>query len=323
MTDQGHPASNTRRSALAQALALAIALSPAGFVAAQDTLPEAVREFDAYLADFDARHPDPSKVDIDATIEAEGERIALLYCRASGFDGACVPGKDDDGFVPASTRTATTTAVPWWGWIWNFIGGVGVIPQSWACGPYAPVQMHMDDAAAPSPSSWIGATLTGADTTWRLCKVNWPTSWQFKRLSPVPDLYRDYGVQRFGVFCPPGSVGVRRYQANVPGNGNWSTGPIFPNIRIPGAGWYTWVCLFDTAPSGGPQMTTFPALSLSAYGVYASRGLRQPNYPSLGNGYVYQRDHAVSFWNWTTANPFNWVLQGSSTHTMRFLARVQ
>lgn len=307
------------------ALALALALCPAAFAAAQDALPKAVAEFDAYLADFDARHPDPSKVDIEAVIEAEGERIALLYCRASGFDGTCVPGKEDDGFVPASVRTATTTttAVPWWGWIWNFIGGVGVIPQTWGCGPYAPVQMHMDDAAPPSPSGWTGATVIGADTTWRLCKVNWPTSWQFKKLSPVPDLYRDYGVQRLGVFCPPGSIGVRRYQANVPGNGNWSTGPIFPNIRIPGAGWYTWVCLFDTAPPGGPQMSTFPTLSLPAYGVYASRGLRQPNYPSLGNGYVYQRDHAVSFWNWNSANPFNWVLQGSSTHTMRFLARVQ
>lgn len=321
MTDQGHVAPTPRSSVLGTGLALALALCPAGLLVAQDALPEAVREFDAYLADFDARHPDPSKVDIEAVVEAEGERIALLYCRALGFDGACVPGGQDGGFVPATARTSAPSR--WWSWIWNWIGSVGVIPQTSNCGAYAPVTMHMDDASPPSPFGWTGATGIGTDTTWRLCKVNWPTAWQFRKLIATPDLHRDYGVQRFGVFCPPGSVGVRRYQANIPGNGNWSSGPIFPNIRIPSGGWYTWVCLFDTSLPSGPLMTSFPGLSLPGYGVYASRGLFPPYYPSLGNGHLYQRDQPGGFWNWGPANSFNWVLQGSSTHTLRFLARVQ
>jgi hypothetical protein len=309
---------------------LALAVAPAGFAAAQADIPDGAREFVEYMADFDARHPDPTKVDIDAVVEAEGEQIALLYCRAIGFDGPCAPDERSraTGFVAASGRNVSS-ALPWWSWLWNFTRSIGVLRHTMNCGPYAPVAIGMDDASPPSSGGWLGVSTATTDTTWRLCKVNWPAAWQFRRLSTVPNLHLDYAVQRLGLQCPPWSTAVLRYQHNVPGNTNNQSGPIFPNFRVPNGGWFFWTCNFDNTLSPAPLpaqlMTSFPTLAIPAYGVYASRGLFQPYFPSLANGYIYQRDFATGWWWWgsPSANPSNWVMQGSANHTMRFLARVQ
>jgi hypothetical protein len=310
------------------AYALTLALAPMGAANAEWRAtpstgmgsPEAVQAFNAYLDDFDARYPNVEKVDIDAVIEAEGEKIATLYCGAIGIEGPCQPESEDGEFVPLAADARA--AVPWWWWIWNFTVRVGVIPQTGSCGPYTPVVMHMDDAAPPSIWGWQGATLTGADTTWRLCRLNFSASWQFRQLNP-PSLHRDYAVQRFGLWCPPGGSPVWRYQNNLPVNGNFSIGPIFPNVMIAGGGWLSRTCHFDSALPGA-TMAAFPTLPIpSGYGVYASRGLFQPYYPSLGNGYVYQRDVPVGTVGWGPVTPFNWVMQPTSNTTMRFLAKVQ
>jgi hypothetical protein len=50
--------------------------------------PEA-KEYITYLEDIDRRYPDTGDIDIQQFVADEGEKIAIRYCGALGFDSAC------------------------------------------------------------------------------------------------------------------------------------------------------------------------------------------------------------------------------------------
>ena len=62
-------------------------------------VPEAVKAHLAYVEDLDRRYPDTSKVDPDRFMAEEGEKAALIYCRALGFDGPCEPDKSGQSIL--------------------------------------------------------------------------------------------------------------------------------------------------------------------------------------------------------------------------------
>jgi hypothetical protein len=310
------------------AVALMLLSAPSTAVLAQGK-PDAADEFEAYLEEFDRRYPDSGQIDVEAVLDAEGERFATLYCRALGIDGPCVP--DDKGqYVPAATAATTASRAPagvWWGWLFNNLFNVGVIPNQWFCpAPYQYTVLRMDDSNIGNTNArggWLGATLSipmSTDTTWRLCKLDLWSSLQYRQLNTVGLSY-DYAVQNLGVFCPPSSRRVTRIHGNVFGHVTAGSFNFFPSVPA-ASGWRARTCHFDTILPGA-TMTTFPTLSMP-YGLYASRGLRPPLFPSLANGYVVQDDVGPNSWNWNMVTPLNWVMMDSGpSGTMRFLARVQ
>ena len=97
-----------------------------------DPLPGAVKSYLAQLEDIDHRYPDSGKVDIDQFMAAEGESLALGYCGALGFNGACVVEEKDgeETFVALDSSSATPMAEgrgKWWEWLLNHLFNVGVI----------------------------------------------------------------------------------------------------------------------------------------------------------------------------------------------------
>lgn len=298
-------------------------------------IPDAVIEHIAYLEDLAVRYPDMSKIDVAALVEKEGEKAALLYCKAIGFDGPCTidEGKDDAEFMPASLESIASRSVKgrWWSWInpSNFGGAVGVIPQDMACFtvPYAPrpmVQMYMDDEDRHNNNSrwgWVGATASGGNTRWRYCKIESYGYSEFKSLA-YGSRDADYAVLQLGALCPNGSRSIARYQDNEDWrNINSYSGNTYPNVNVGRRNWLTFYCHFDGGvynPTG--TMSGFPSVGFP-YGVFASE--RMPTQYALQYGFVYQDDE--DFWNqnwWSPGNP-NTSVMGGGSNTWRKLIKVR
>jgi hypothetical protein len=297
--------------------------------------PQAVIDHIAYLEELEARYPDMGKVDIEALVEQEGEKAALLYCKAIGFDGPCTidETKENASFEPVdpSSISSKGTALRWWGWLKasNFTA-VGVIPETSYCWsvPYQPlplISLHMDDEDRRNNNSrwgWIGATTSNRNTTWRFCKVNqYGLVGDFAPLGYAsPDA--DYAVLKLGATCPSGARTITRYQDNEDWrNANWSSGNTYPNVNVNGRNWLTYYCHFDGGRGGvNGLMGTFPWMSFS-YGVFGSQ--RMPSQYALAYGYVYQDDE-----DWFNMN--NWSptlidtnVMGGGSNTWRRLVKVR
>lgn len=297
-------------------------------------VPDAVLEHFAYLEALEERYPDTSKLDIAALVEQEGEKAALLYCRAIGFDGPCTidEEKGETQFKPASVEQIVTKSAKstWWRWLTadNFTA-VGVIPESQQCFtvPYAPrpmVQIHMDDEDRRNNNSrwgWLGATTSNGNTTWRYCRIETFVFSDFKPLA-YGSRDADYAVLKLGTLCPNGSKTIVRYQDNEDWrNANWSSGNTYPNVNVNGRNWRTQYCHFDGGSySSTGYMSAFPNLGL-AYGVFGSD--RMPSQYVMQYGYVYQDDE--DFWNanrWSP-NPPNTSAMGGGGNTWRRLIKVR
>ena len=297
-------------------------------------IPDAVIEHLAYLEELEARYPDISKVDVSALVEQEGEKAALLYCKAIGFDGPCTineeKGETEFTSVPAEQIASRSVKGRWWSWLnANNFGAVGVIAEDMACStvPYAPrpmVQIHMDDEDRRNNNSrwgWLGATTSNRNTTWRYCRLE---SWVYSDFKPLAYGSRDadYAVLKLGALCPAGSRTITRRQDNEDWrNANWSSGNAYPNVNVHGRNWTTHYCHFDGgsySPSG--TMSAFPIVGFP-YGVFASE--RMPRDYAMQYGFVYQDDE--DFWNqnwWFPSNP-NTAVMGGGSNTWRKLVKVR
>ncbi len=332
-----------------RALAMAIALTIAPQAFAEDSeketpveeqdakraeldLPQAVIDHIAYLEDLVERYPDVSKIDPKALLEKEGEKAALLYCRAMGFEGPCTidESKEDARFeaVDPATLASGRMAVNWWGWLNpDIFTAIGVIPETPQCEkpPYAPrpmVQMHMDDEDRRnnnSRSGWIGATSSGGNTTWRFCRIETLSANSDFRPLPYAAPYGSYAVLQMGLRCPSGSRTIIRYQDNEDWrNANWQTGNTYPSVNVGRRNWMTFYCHFDGAALGAGYMNEFPHLGIS-YGVFASELL--PRNYAIQYGNVYQDDEDWFNANWWS--PSSSPVMGGGSNTWRKLAKVR
>jgi hypothetical protein len=290
-------------------------------------LPPAVQQFVNYMRDFDSRYPDSGRVAVDRVLAEEGESIALHYCGAIGIDGPCVPDDKSQatGFVPVNMLSANVPPPSnWWEWVRYLFGQVGVIPSANFCpAPYSMTNIYMDDENNNnnnSRSGWIGATVSNNNTLWRHCRLTSAASWQFRPL-PVASSSHSYAVLSLGVFCPPGSSRYWRFQDNQGGsNGNYSTGPIFPNVNVAGRNWLTASCHFTGGNASFGTMPAFPNLGFS-YGVYGPDSMPGPY--ALQRGWVYQDDEDfinINYWLPGAPNP---AIMNGSNNTRRFLVRVR
>lgn len=339
------------KKTLTSALALAIMLATAPQACAEDSeketpveeqeakleeldLPQAVIDHIAYLEDLIERYPDVNKIDPKLLLEQEGEKAALLYCKAIGFDGPCTidESKEEARFeavdptMPSSNRIAGS----WWRWLKpEIFTAIGVIPETQECikPPYAPlpmVQIHMDDEDRRNNNSrngWIGATSSGRNTTWRFCRVT--TQIQNSEFRPLPYAapYGNYAVLQMGLRCPNGSRTIIRYQDNEDWrNANWQTGNTYPNVNVRGRNWMTFYCHFDGASLGAGYMSAFPQIGIS-YGVFASELL--PREYAMQYGNVYQDDEDWFNQNWWSPAPTNTNIMGGGSNTWRRLAKVR
>lgn len=333
------------------ALATAIALAMAPQVFAEDSeketpveeqeakiaeldLPQAVIDHIAYLEDLEERYPDVGKIDPEALLEQEGEKAALLYCKAIGFDGPCTidESKEDASFeaVDLATLSSARVANNWWRWLSaDIFTAIGVIPETRDCTrpPYAPrpmVQMHMDDEDRRNNNSrhgWIGATSSGGNTTWRFCRIS--TQIQNGEFRPLPYAapYGNYAVLQMGLRCPMGSRTMIRYQDNEDWrNANSQSGNTYPSVNVGRRNWMTFHCHFDGAALGTGYMNGFPHLGIS-YGVFASERL-PPEY-AIQYGHVYQDDEDWFNSNWWSPSPINTHVMGGGSNTWRKLAKVR
>lgn len=297
-------------------------------------IPQAVIDHIAYLEELEARYPDMGKVDVEALVEQEGEKAALLYCKAIGFDGPCTidESKEDARFeaVEEGAISAKGAERRWWGWLnaANFTA-VGVIPETTSCAsiPYQQlplITIHMDDEDRRNNNSrwgWIGAITSNRNTTWRFCKVN--QSGFGGDFSPLAYGSRDadYAVLKLGATCPSGARTIKRWQDNEDWrNANWSSGNTYPNVNSGGRNWVTYYCHFNGGAGGSSGlMGTFPWASFS-YGVFGSQAM--PQQYALAYGYVYQDDedwYNINYWN----GLLNTNVMGGSRNTWRRLVKVR
>ena len=266
-------------------------------------MPASVKSFIARVQDIDMRYPDSGSVDIDAFMAAEGEQLALSYCGAMGFKGACTVELKNgiEGFVAVDANAVARGAAgkeKWWQWLFDHLFNIGVIPEKAACpAPYALTQIHMDDEDrrnANGRGGWIGAITSTNNTTYRFCKIDTVTSLRYRPL-PKTGNEHDYAVLNMGVLCPSGARRVLRVEEDeIWRNTNSSSGDNFPNFRIFNT-WFNFYCHFD----GGTksvlgQMQAFPKLGF-AHGVFAPTALPAPF--ALQHGWVFQDDEDTLNWN--------------------------
>lgn len=297
-------------------------------------VPQAVIDHIAYLEELEARYPDMGKVDVEALVEQEGEKAALLYCKAIGFDGPCTidETKEDARFVAVDggTVAAKGTALRWWSWLSasNFTA-VGVIPETRACAsvPYQPlplITIAMDDEDRRNNngrSGWIGATTSDRNTTWRFCKVNQSGFGNDFAALAYASADANYAVLKLGATCPSGARTIARWQDNEDWrNANWSSGNTYPNVNVRGRNWLTYYCHFDGGKAGtSGLMGGFPWMSFR-YGVFA--GNRMPSQYAAAYGDVYQDDEDwFNVNNWTGL--FNTQTMGGGSNTWRRLVKVR
>jgi hypothetical protein len=264
-------------------------------------VPYAVKAFIATLADLDKRYPDSGKVDMDQLMAEEGESIALSYCAAVGVDGPCAPARDKEGntvYAPVQDSASARGIKEWFAWIWNHSFNIGVIPETNTCPSNTTwTQIYMDDEDRRNANNswgWRGATGTGANTTYRFCKLDPIQSLGFRPLREKGDSY-DYSVVNMGILCPSGGRRIIRVEENeLWRNANSSSGDIFPNFRIYNTS-FNFYCHFD---GGGSSilgyMSEFPTVKMP-YGVFGSHGM--PGRYALAKGRVEQDDEDFANWN--------------------------
>jgi hypothetical protein len=295
-------------------------------------MPQAVVDYIEYQQYLESAYPDPSKVDLKAMVEIEGERAALMYCKAIGFDGPCTydPTAKVPGFVAVSEAgVASRRSSGWWwrSWLnWNNATAIGLLSNDTQCTPKIPyigmsvVTIHMDDEDRRNANhrwGWTGGTTSGRDTTWRYCRYENPSYGGFYPLSGYGG-HHGYAVLKLGLLCPVGARTIFRYQDNQDGNNhNWSWGNVFPNMNVGGRNWGTFYCYFESNISPWATMSSFPDLNTS-YGVFASEWV-----PGLQRGYIGQDDE--DFWNqnWWAPNPPNTAAMGGGRNTWWRTLRVR
>jgi hypothetical protein len=311
-------AENSESEATSEDLALA---------QAENEIPAAVTAYMQYIDDLDRRYPDSSAVDIDRFLIEEGETAALKYCNAIGIDGPCViEGQGGQQHFVRAQRGPQGTNGPddWWGWIYNHLYNVGVIPDKDQCpAPFERVEIYMDDENSRNANrrdGWIGATVSGSDTAWRFCRLDTKNSLAYLPL-PFSGNEYDYAVLNMGLFCPSGARRVKRYQDNQDGrdtNGNGSSGDIYPNVSVGSGNWITYTCHFDGAAQSylGWMTGGWPNLGFS-YGVFGS--YRLPF--RLAKGWVFQDDEDNRNQNYWDGSPDE--VMGDSRNTIRYLSKVR
>ncbi len=303
---------------------------PADYDLARQTnpMPDAVKSFIARLQDIDARYPDSGAVDIDTLIAAEGEQLALSYCGALGFKGACTVESQNgvETFVPVDATALTRmteSKTKWWQWLLDHLFNIGVIPENAACpAPFALTQIRMDDEDrrnANGREGWIGAIGSTNNTTYRFCKLDTLTSLLYRPLPKQGDEY-DYAVLNMGLLCPSGARRVLRVEENeIWRNTNSSSGDNFPNFRIYNT-WFNFYCHFDGgAKSILGQMQSFPKLGF-AHGVFAPGVMPAPF--ALQHGWVFQDDEDTLNWNGWLFGSGDSVMNGGR-NTWRGTAKVE
>ena len=293
-----------------------------------EPLPEAVKAYLAQLDDLDRRYPDSAEVDVDQFMAAEGESLALGYCGALGFKGACAVEEKDgaETFVELDSGAVARGAegkTKWWEWLLDHLFNVGVIPQANACpAPFKWTQIHMDDEDrrnANGRGGWIGAITSTNNTTYRFCKLDTITSPAYRPLPKTGDEH-DYAVVNMGLLCPSGARRVLRIEENeLWRNANSSSGDVFPNFRVYNT-WFNFYCHFDGgAKSILGHMQSFPKLGF-AHGVFAPSALPAPY--ALQHGWVFQDDEDTLNWNGWWFGSGDAVMNGGR-NTWRGTAKVE
>lgn len=339
----------TQASRTALAMGIALIIAPQAFAEdseketpveeqeakhAELDLPQAVIDHIAYLEDLEERYSDVSKIDPKALLEKEGEKAALLYCKAMGFEGLCTidESKEDASFeaVDPATLSSGRMAATWWRWLRaEIFTAIGVIPETGQCesplyGPRPMVKMHMDDEDRRNNNSrrgWIGATSSGANTTWRFCRIETQSVNSDFRPLPYAAPYGNYAVLQMGLRCPKGARTIKRRQDNEDWrNANGQTGNTYPSVNVGGRNWVTYYCHFDGAALGAGYMNGFPHLGIS-YGVFASELL--PQEYAMQYGYVYQDDEDWFNMNAWTPSSINTNVMGGGSNTWRKLVKVR
>ncbi|MGN6151903.1 MAG: hypothetical protein ACTHOH_07825 [Lysobacteraceae bacterium] len=294
-------------------------------------IPQAVIDHMAYVEELQARFEKDPKMDVEALLAEEGEKAALLYCRAMGFEGPCTidqeAGETKFHAVDAALAKSASASASWWSWLSaSTFHSVGVIAEDRFCAivPRAPrplLEIHMDDEDRRnnnSRSGWIGAVTSGSNTTWRFCRVDdgYGGASAFLPLA-YASREADYAVLQLGPVCPPGSRSIRRFEDNEDWqNANWYMGNAYPNIV--GSNTVTYYCLFEgNQPWTFGLMNGFPELGMH-YGVFATS--RNPY--AIASGDVYQDDEDWFNINAWSPSP-NTDVMGGGSNTWRRLIKVK
>lgn len=293
-------------------------------IAYTETIPKEAQDWMDYLQDLDRRYPDSGKVNPERVFAEEGERAALLYCRAIGFEGPCMLETQDgqERFVDARDARGVVKR-GWFDWLMTLFSRIGVIPDQAACpASYALVEIYMDDEDNNNNNQrggWLGATVSTNNTRWRFCRLSLTAASYFRPLPETGDAY-DYSVLSLGLLCPSGSRRVwRRHDNEDSANNNSHSGNIFPSFNLWPGNWTIAHCHFDGAAfAWGGYMTAFPDLGMK-YGVYAP--LSMPSNYALAHGWVYQDDEDFLNTNLWIGSP-DLVMSGSN-NTTRHLAEVR
>ena len=293
-------------------------------IAYAETVSKEAQAWIDYLQDLDRRYPDSGKANPERVLAEEGEKAALLYCRAIGFDGPCTieTATGQERFVDARDARGIVKA-GWSDWLWTLFSRIGVIPEQAACpAPYAMIEIYMDDEDNNNNNQrggWLGATVSNHNTTWRFCRLSLKATSDFRPLPIMGDDY-DYSVLSLGLLCPSGARRVwRRHDNEDSANNNSHSGSIFPNFSLWPGNWMIAHCHFDGAAfAWGGYMTAFPDIGIK-YGVFASPST--PSIYALAHGWVYQDDEDFLNTNLWIGSP-DLVMSGSN-NTTRHLAKVQ
>lgn len=292
-------------------------------------VPQAVIDHIAYMEELEARLANASPRERELALRADGERAALIYCKAIGFAGPCTIDDPDAGRFRLSSEEEQRSTTPWWSWLTaKAPDEVGVIAATQCFRiPYAPVEpvvIHMDDEDrrnANARGGWIGATTSDGNTTWRFCRARGD---EYRALEVASADY-DYAVLKLGAFCPPGAKSIKRWQDNQDGNNqNWSQGNVYPNVNARGRNWITYYCYFQGGARTWPTTTWMSAFPVRGYphGVFASE--RMPRRYALDYGWVYQDDEDFLNLNrWNPSAPRNPGVMRGGRDTWRGIVRVE
>lgn len=280
-----------------------------------------VDQMHALIGELAARYPEPEKINEDEFMAKEApalEKIAALYCEASGLGVPCDPTKLEGGEVPAE-GVKRQLGFDWFYWLRHFISKVGVIPNGATCPEgISRVEMYHDDEDRRNANSrwgWLGGTVSNSNTLYRFCKV---PGYNFYPLAQQGSQY-NYAVLQLGLFCPGGTsrYTFRHFDNEDSSNANWGSGSYFPNVNVLGRNWVMAYCTINGG-SSSPVMSGFPNLGFS-YGVFAPTNMPSPY--SLQAGYVSQDDEDFLNINFWVNGPGN--MMGGGSNTWFGLARVK
>ncbi|WNG55327.1 hypothetical protein F0U59_11460 [Archangium gephyra] len=281
-----------------------------------------VSQMNALIQDLAKRYPNIEKENPDTFAQKEAaqlEKIATLYCLASGEKPGCAPNTSAEGGGDPKSKLALSN---WWNWVITYLldfSKVGVIPNATSCpSSYPLVQIYHDDEDkknANSRSGWLGGITSNNNTLFRFCKVD---GRNFMPLTYSGSQY-NYTVLNLSGICPLRTTRymVRHFDNEDSANANWGSGPTFPNVNVLGRNWVMSFCAFS-AGAGSVKMTGFANYGFS-YGVFAPSNMPGPI--SLGGGALYKDDQDglnINFWVGGSDNTMN-----GGSNTWMGLARVK